>query len=178
MDKIRFLGTFIGGITGTIVGVGSIVACYIGLEQGFTAGLMGALVYATGYYAYSNRQSVEVAERSIKRRDEMMRYTYLADKWYEMMIKELDNPDFADQSKTSSYKTYFKGNKLRQYKSFARMCWGYAEDVYINNYHKEPSFEPSLKRCKQLHYSWLKETENRELFSRDFRKYIEELKID
>lgn len=175
MDRRRFLGIFIGGITGTIVGAGSIVAYYVGLEQGFIAGLTAALVYVTAYYAFLNRRSVEVAEQGIKKRDEMTRYTYLADKWYEMKKEELHNPDFTDQSKTSSYKTSFKGNKLRKYESFAWICWGHAEDVYTNNYHKDPSFEPSLKRCKQLHHSWLKESENAKLFRRNFIEYINKL---
>lgn len=175
MNRICFLGAFIGGITGTIAVVGGIVAHYVGLAEGFTAGLTAALVYVTAYYAFLNRRSVEVTEQGIKKRDEMVRYTYLADKWYEIKKEELHNPDFTDPSKTSSYKTSFTGNKLRKYESFAWICWGHAEDVYIYNYHEDPGFEPSLKRCKELHYQWLMEGGNKKHFKPDFIEYIDRL---
>lgn len=178
MGRKRFLGIFFGGITGTITGVINGVSCYLDLASGVTAGLTAALVYVTGYYVFLHLRSVEITERSIKERDEMTRYTYLADKWYEIGIKELDNPDFTNLNKTSSYKASFKGNKLRKYESFARVCWGHVEDIYLHNWHKDIAFEPSIKRYKEFHYSWLKEPENKKRFTLDFIKYINELKID
>lgn len=106
----------------------------------------------------------------------MMRYTYLANKWYEIKEKEFINPDFTDPSKTSTYKTSFTGNVLRKYETFTWICWGHAEDVFRNKWHKDPGFQSSLKWCKSLHYSWLNEPDNKKYFSSDFLRYVDELK--
>jgi hypothetical protein len=105
----------------------------------------------------------------------MTRYTYLANKWYEIREREFDNPDFTDPGKTSSYKTSFTGDSLKQYETFAWVCWGHAEDIYGNKWHEDAGFKPTLKYYKSLHYSWLKESENSKRFDSSFIKYINEL---
>jgi len=105
----------------------------------------------------------------------MARYTFLANKWYEIKEKEFANPRLVDEVKNKSYDTEFKGLSLRQYKSFAWMCWAHAEDIWHNDFHQTPDFEPSIKRYKKLHYKWL--TDNKESFHHDFVTYIKELAI-
>lgn len=103
------------------------------------------------------------------------RYTYLANKWYEIKEKEYINPEFIDITKTSTFKDSFKGDLLKKYETFAWICWGHAEDVYRNKWHKDPGFKSSFKQRKNLHYRWLKELENQKHFSSDFIKYIDAL---
>ncbi|MDH5363642.1 MAG: hypothetical protein OEW82_00535 [Dehalococcoidia bacterium] len=105
----------------------------------------------------------------------MTRYTYLANKWYEIKDREFDNPNFTDLAKTSSYKTSFTGDSLKKYETFAWICWGHAEDIYLNKWHKDAGFKPSLKYYKNLHYSWLKDPENSKRFDSSFIKYIDAL---
>jgi len=106
------------------------------------------------------------------------RYTYLANKWYDIKEKELANPDFRDPSKTSKYSNFFKGDSLSKYETFAWICWGHAEDVYLNKWHEDPSFKPSIKWYKSLHYEWLKEPANRERFNSEFIDYIDHLETN
>jgi hypothetical protein len=63
MTKLQ-LCIFIVGIIAIIALVGGIVGSFVGVEQGFMAGLTAALVYVTGFYAYSISQSVEIAKQS------------------------------------------------------------------------------------------------------------------
>lgn len=103
------------------------------------------------------------------------RYTFLANKWYEIKEKEFDNPSLVDEVKNQSYDTEFKGEDFQKYKSFAWMCWAHAEDIWHNDFHQTPDFEPSIKHYKKLHYKWL--TDNNQSFNPEFVKYIEELAI-
>ena len=119
--------------------------------------------------------SAGIALYSVHKTAKMTRYTYLANKWYDIKEKEFVNPDFADPSKTSSYETSFTGDSLKKYKTFAWTCWAHAEDVYRNHWHERRDFKRTLKWYKRLHYSWLKEPENIEHFNGSFVKYICEL---
>ena len=67
--------------------------------------------------------SAGIAYFSLRKTIRMSRYTYLANKWYEIKEREFNNPDFADPSMTSSYRTKFAGDTLRKYETFAWMCW-------------------------------------------------------
>lgn len=116
-----------------------------------------------------------VAWRAVKEAKKMARYTYLANKWYDIKERELDNPDFTNLSKTSSYKTSFTGDSLRKYEIFAWMCWGHAEDIFLNEWSEDPGFKPSLKRYKELHRTWLKDPENSKHFNPEFTEYIDNL---
>jgi hypothetical protein len=55
---------FIVGILAVIALVGGVVVRFVGLEQGFVAGLTAALVYATGYYVYLTSRTVEIVKQS------------------------------------------------------------------------------------------------------------------
>ena len=175
MNWLRFFSLYVIGPV--VLGGGGIylASCYFETGQAITMSLMVVLIYITGVYAYFTRQSVAVARESIEKQEKRALYTYLADKWYEMAIKEMDEPDFTDSNKTSSYKTNFKGRKLKKYESFARCCWGHVEDIFFHDLHKDKSFEPSIKRCKELHYSWLQEPENKNRFNDDILKYIDSI---
>lgn len=137
------------------------IACYV-----ITA---VTVVLAVAIAAYS----VYIARSSTRESLKMSRYTYLANKWYELKEKEYENPDFIDSSKLQSYETAFKGEVLKRYESFAWMCWAHAEDAFLNHYHEDPGFKPSIRRCKILHYKWL--TNNRDRFDPEFLAYIEAL---
>ena len=63
MTKLQ-LRIFIVGISAIIALVGGIVGSFVGLEQGFMAGLTAALVYVTGFYVYLTSQTVEIAKQS------------------------------------------------------------------------------------------------------------------
>ena len=58
------LGVFIVGILAVIALVGGAVVRFVGLEQGFIAGLTAALVYVTGYYVYLTSRTVEIVKQS------------------------------------------------------------------------------------------------------------------
>lgn len=105
----------------------------------------------------------------------MSRYTYLANKWYEIKDKEFQAPSFADKSKTDSYNSAFKEDMLRKYEAFAWMCWGHAEDVFRNNWHNEPDFSPTIKYYKKLHYKWLVDQKGKAIFTPKFIDYIDTL---
>lgn len=122
-----------------------------------------AMVIAVGIAAYS----VHIAKSSAR----MSQYAYLANKWYELKEKEFDNPGFAEVGRTQSYETAFTGQALKQYESFAWMCWGYAEDVFVNHFHEDQAFNPTIRRCKSLHYTWL----TRDRFGPNFLAYIKAL---
>lgn len=141
-------------------------------ELVLTAIMAFAIVVALGISAYS----AHIARSSLKDSHRMSRYTYLANKWYDIKEKEFENPDFINIDKTKSYKTTFQGNTLNKYITFAWICWAHAEDIYLNKFHDDLGFQPSLKRYKSLHYVWLRESENSSRFDPEFIKYIEELK--
>ncbi len=120
--------------------------------------------------------SIIIAWYSVYKSTKMTLYTYLAEKWYDIKEIELDNPDFIDSNKTSSYKTCFTGDLLRKYETFAFICWAHAEDMYLNKWHKDIGFAPTLNWYKKLHFNWLSEPENRKYFNSSFMKYINEVK--
>jgi len=128
-----------------------------------------AVVLAVGIAAYS----AYVARRSLRESVRTMRYTYLANIWYSTKEKEFENPDFIDESKTQDYRTAFQHSTLKRYEVFASICWGHAEDIFRNNWHKELDFEPTIKRCKKLHYNWLVNNSSR--FIPEFIDYIKKL---
>lgn len=132
-----------------------------------TASVM--MVATVGIAAYP----VCVARRSTREALKMARYSYLAVKWYDMKEKEFDHPDFVDSSKTQSYEAEFAEDKLTQYETFASMCWAYAEDAFLNGYHEDPAFRPTIRRCKSLHGSWF--ANNADKFSQQFVGYINAL---
>jgi len=105
----------------------------------------------------------------------MTQYIYLANKWYEIKEKEFDNPDFVNPRKTFSYRTSFTGDSLRKYETFAWICWGHGEDIYLNKWHEDPGFKPSMRQYKSLHYSWLKEPQHSRRFDSSFIRYIDGL---
>ena len=120
--------------------------------------------------------SAGIAYYSVRKAMKMTRYTYLANKWYDIKEKEFNNPDFTNPGKNSSYKTSFTGDSLKKYETLAWTCWAHAEDVYLNKWHENPGFKPTLKWYKSLHYSWLKEPENTKRFDSSFIKYIDEVR--
>jgi hypothetical protein len=58
------LSIFIVGILAAIAVPGRIVHSFVGLEQGFMAGLTAALVYVTGFYVYLTSRTIEIAKQS------------------------------------------------------------------------------------------------------------------
>jgi hypothetical protein len=60
----RQLGVFIVGILAVIALVGGAVVRFVGLEQGFIAGLTAALVYVTGYYVYLTSRTIGMVKQS------------------------------------------------------------------------------------------------------------------
>jgi len=58
------VGIFIVGILAVIALVGGVVVRFVGLEQGFMAGLTAALVYVTGFYVYLTSRAVEIVKQS------------------------------------------------------------------------------------------------------------------
>ena len=105
---------------------------------------------------------------ALHRQLRIVKYTYLANKWYDIKDREFENPEFTEQAKTSTYKTSFSGKLLREYEIFAWICWGHAEDIWANKWNDDAGFRPSIKRYKKLHYEWLKETKNSENFRDEF----------
>lgn len=128
---------------------------------------IGALIIAIG--------AAVIAWRAVHEAKKMTQYTYLANKWYDIKEKEFDNPDFTNLSKTSSYKISFEDDGLRKYEIFAWTCWGHAEDIFLNEWSEDSGFKPSLKRYKELHHTWLKNSENSKHFNSKFREYIANL---
>jgi len=72
------LGIFIAGILAAIALVGGIVVRFVGLEQGFVAGLTAALVYVTGYYVYLTSRTVEIVKQSAEASRKMAEEARLA----------------------------------------------------------------------------------------------------
>ncbi len=127
------------------------------------AGLLSVLV-AAGSVAFWFYQARNVTS--------LTHYTYLANKWYEIKEKEFANPDLVEIACTTDYKSSFKGNDLGRYNIFAWMCWGHAEDTFLNGWHNDPGFNPTIRWYKKNHLTWLLDEENKGKFDEAFIKYV------
>ena len=115
-----------------------------------------------------------IARRSGRNTSRLTRYTYLANRWYDLRKMEMSSPYLVDEAKTKDYRNSFSGVDLQRYGIFAHTCWGHAEDIYHNMHSKDPGFAPTVKRYKKLHGEWL--SNNSSLFEPDFITYVNRLR--
>lgn len=112
--------------------------------------------------------------------DRGRRYNYLADRWNALMNMNADMPEFFDPEKTKEYKTWYKENTNTKYHQYARMCWGFVEDVIRNDYSWErlwaesyiKAYEDTIQDFISLHHAWLRD--NTKFFN--YPKFSEVLK--
>ncbi len=106
-------------------------------------------------------------------------YVYLAQKWYDIQRISMDNPDFLDVSKTSNFPNAFASQSAKDYGSFARICWGFAEDIYyhsnwLNRWLRRgflKHYLETLREYKKLHFKWYERNE-RFFGSKGFNDYV------
>lgn len=107
-----------------------------------------------------------------------VRYVYLANKWYDIIEHILENPIFDHSSRTRFFNSPlqggFSGDDYDKYNSFARMLWGFTEDVYKHRFHRR-IYKYTIIRAILYHKAWL--DKNRGLFPSKFIKYIENYKL-
>lgn len=101
------------------------------------------------------------------------RYRYLADMWYRIKEMYMDYPNFRDPEKTKIYKENFSDEEMLRYETLAELCWGYAEDLWLNGYAKKKFYIPTLKEFKRLHQNWL--NDNKSAYSKRMVKFIDKL---
>jgi len=97
--------------------------------------------------------------------DRGRRYNYLADRWNTLMNMNQDMPDFFDSKKTKEYKTFDNVETCTKYHQYARMCWGFVEDVIRNDYSWErlgcekyiEAYEDTIRNFISCHHAWLRD---------------------
>ncbi len=120
---------------------------------------------------------------------EWQKYVYLANRWNEVQRFSIEVPEFSDIKKTSDYQNAFNASghgPAKDYVSYARLCWGFAEDIYyhstsyrkpffllMHNFNKD--YKETLKEYKRLHFKWFQKNEH--FFETEgFKKYVHDLK--
>ena len=97
--------------------------------------------------------------------DKGRRYNYLADRWNTLMNMNADMPDFFDAEKTKEYKTWNNKDNIIKYCQYARMCWGFVEDVIRTDYSwgiprsycYVTAYEDTILDFISLHHAWLRD---------------------
>jgi hypothetical protein len=152
------------------------------MDQKITISVTAALVFVAIQQAFSTYDSAKAAKDSAKSASiaqEQAIYAHLADLWYTIKLKGLENDYFIDPQFTSSYRQRgVHGDKYRKYHVYAWLCWGHAEDCYKDGFHEKPSFKPSIINYKELHYVWFCVHKNRNMFSEKFIEWIDKLEPD
>ena len=135
--------------------------------------------FSTHISAEAARESAEAASVSAQSADNAQRqatYIHLANLWYTIKQKGLEDSDFIDSQFTSLYRPQDVHGKYRSYHVYAWLCWGHAEDCYENKFHGDVGFAPSIRSYKELHYAWFCVPKNSDMFSEEFIKWVKELK--
>jgi len=97
--------------------------------------------------------------------DRGRRYNYLADRWNVIMNMNQDMPEFFDSEKTKKYETFVDEKKDIKYHQYARMCWGFVEDVIRNDYSWErlcgeryiDAYDETIQDFIIHHHAWLRD---------------------
>lgn len=103
------------------------------------------------------------------------RYNYLANVWYDLLKIGIDNPDFVDPQKTDDWSNSFKEKELVKYNTYARMCWGYIEDIYTQKFHNKSFYRPTIQQCKKIHYAWFRDKCQLYFADQKFKTFIENI---
>jgi hypothetical protein len=110
--------------------------------------------------------------------DRGRRYNYLADRWNALMIINIDEPDFFDDTKTVDYQTFDTPKRVK-YGQHARVYWAAVEDIIRNDYPFEllrttfvDIYADTIKDCIRLHHSWLRDNIGRLFTNPKFRRQL------
>ena len=109
------------------------------------------------------------------------KYVFLANQWYNIRDISIKYPQFHDVTKTQDYKNAFAASTqiATHYGSYARLRWGFAEDVYFHasalnrlfGYDLMAEYLADIREVKRLHMPWLED--NAELFAtKDFMAFV------
>lgn len=132
----------------------SVVLVFIAIQQTFAANSS----------AEAARSSANLASDAQKQ----VTYIHLANLWYKIKLKGLENSEFINPKFSSLYRQKEVHDKYQEYHVYAWLCWGHAEDCFEKKFQGDPGFEPSIRNHKELHYAWLSVRENSDMFSKDF----------
>jgi len=136
----------------------SVVLVFIAIQQTFAANSS----------AEAARSSANLANDAQKQAT----YIHLANLWYLIKQKGLENSKFIEPKLTSLYRPQEVHGEYRDYHVYAWLCWGHAEDCFANKFHGDPGFEPSIRNYKELHYGWLSVPENSAMFTKGFINWV------
>ena len=128
----------------------SVVLVFIAIQQTFAANSS----------AEAARSSANLAGDAQKQAT----YIHLANLWYSIKQKGLENSEFIEPKFSSLYRLEEIHGKYQNYHVYAWLCWGHAEDCFANKFHGDPGFEPSIRNYKELHYAWLSVPKNSAMF--------------
>jgi len=115
--------------------------------------------------------------------DRDSRYRYLAGRWNDLMNLNTNEPDFFNPEKTEKYNTWEDDEKKVKYNQFARMYWGFVEDVirkdnFIDRLLRCESYvvayQDTIKDCIKLHHAWLRNNRKNLFTYSKFRKVLSE----
>ncbi|MCK5346374.1 MAG: SET domain-containing protein [Candidatus Heimdallarchaeota archaeon] len=136
----------------------SVVLVFIAIQQTFAAN-------SSAEAARSSANSANDAQKQAT-------YIHLANLWYSIKQKGLENSEFIEPKYSSLYRPQEVHGKYQNYHVYAWLCWGHAEDCFANEFHGDPGFKPSITNYKELHYAWLSEPKNRAMFTKDFINWV------
>lgn len=126
------------------------------------------------FAAQSSAKAAESSARLAEFAGKQATYIHLANLWYDIKKRGLENSLFIQPEFTTLYRQEEYLDKYRDYHIYAWLCWGHAEDCFHNNFHSDVGFKPSIANYKELHYAWFLTPKNKKMFSDNFIKWVEE----
>lgn len=138
----------------------------------FTAAVLFVAIQQA-FSAHSSAEAARYSAQSAANAQKQATYIHLADLWYTIKQKGLENSNFIEPRYSSLYRPQEVHGKYRNYHVYAWLCWGHAEDCFEKGFHGDVGFAPSIRNYKELHYAWLGVPKNRAMFSSNFVKWVD-----
>ncbi len=121
--------------------------------------------------AVNSAKAAQISASSAESAHKQAVYIHLANLWYEIKKKGLENSLFINPDFCTLFRQKEILDKYLDYHIYAWLCWGHAEDCFRNKFHTDAGFKPSISNYKELHYAWLID-KNEKKFDKDFIKWV------
>ena len=118
--------------------------------------------------AQNSAEAAKISAQSAEFAQKQATYIHLANLWYEIKKRGLENSSFISPEFTTVYRNEEVLSKYLNYHIYAWLCWGHAEDCFHNKFHSDAGFKPSILNYKELHYAWLVTPKNRNMFKETY----------